>query len=261
MCESSQAARPCGLCTVLRRTAVTQGGKLRPGTGQGLRIALVDGDREVRLTCQEMVRGQRGDWELRIYDPCCPGHRVAVESARSPKGAEAPDHVPKAPPDIVLIPLAEKEDSRLTCLRRLKALVPELPVLVIGKGQDCAFIAHYCMAGANGCLMKPLGSQDLACAVRSASQGHAVLCPRGTMALFDFLREAGKCESFRDLPQQQQEILVCLGANLTNKDIGERLGMSHHTVHVQVARLLRKARVHTRSQLVRKLLRLGKGAE
>jgi DNA-binding NarL/FixJ family response regulator len=70
----------------------------------------------------------------------------------------------------------------------------------------------------------------------------------------DFLHQLGQTKSFRDLPQRRQESLVCLGANLTNKEIARRLGISFNTVHVHLDRLFRKSGAHRPEQLVRKLL-------
>jgi DNA-binding NarL/FixJ family response regulator len=240
--QAAHTAPPCDLCARLRDGHnMPKRGQAPSGGDHGLRIALVDDDEETRLAVRQMVQAQRESWVLEVYHPSCPN---ALEG----------DHGPGGPADIVLIGLPNREASRLPCMRRLKAVAPDLPVLIISGQRDPAAIVQYCMAGAGGWLTKPLVLAELARAVRAAAQGSPVLCRQAAEALLDFLHQVGKSVSFHGLPQRQREILVCLGENFSNKEIAQRLGVSHETVHVQVGRLLRKLGAHTRKQLVKQLL-------
>jgi len=217
----------------------------------------VDDNEATLQAATQMMRTQRDGWEVEIYHPC----RIAGETA-APKGLPHPERqeghgCAASAPDVVLIGLPEHDGARLACVRNLKALAPDLPVLMVSSQCDKTSIGQYCMAGANGWLTKPLAPKDLGRALRSAAQGTTMLCPRAVEALLDFLHEVGKSVSSQGLPQRQEEILVCLGAHLSNKAIAQRLGVLPQTVHVQVSRLLRKASVHTRRQLVKKLLGAG----
>jgi DNA-binding NarL/FixJ family response regulator len=229
-------------------------GQAPSGGDHGLRIALVDDDEETRLAARQMVQAQRESWVLEVYHPDCPVREaLGPEAVPRPNPPERRDRRSRRP-DIVLIGLPNREASRLPCMRRLKAVAPDLPVLIISGQRDPAAIVQYCMAGAGGWLTKPLVLAELARAVRAAAQGSPVLCRQAAEALLDFLHQVGKSVSFHGLPQRQREILVCLGENFSNKEIAHRLGVSHETVHVQVGRLLRKSGAHTRKQLVKQLL-------
>ena len=53
-----------------------------------------------------------------------------------------------------------------------------------------------------------------------------------------------------DLEPEQREVLACLNEGLTNKEIGQRLGVAEATVKARMNRLYRKFRVTSRVQLL-----------
>jgi DNA-binding NarL/FixJ family response regulator len=210
-----------------------------------LRIALVDDDEETRLAARQMVRTERDDWALEIYRPSCPS---ALEGDRGPG----------SPADIVLVGVPHHEGSHLACVRRIKALAPDLPVLIISGDCDEASIAECCVAGADGYVLKPMAPEELACAVSSVAQGWPVLCREAQKAILSILhRLAATTVWFPGLTGREQEMAGCLVASLHDKEISARLGMAEATVHVHLTRLYRKLGVHSRGQAVAKLLGVG----
>jgi DNA-binding NarL/FixJ family response regulator len=115
-------------------------------------------------------------------------------------------------------------------------------------------MAQYCMAGADGWLSRPIVPAELAHAVQAAAHGRPVLSPEAERALMDFLHEVGVSLSHHGLTRREREVVGCLGENLSNKELGRRLGIATDTVHVHLGHLFEKLGVHSREQLVRKLL-------
>ncbi len=254
--QTARSAPPCDLCALWREpTNPPSTHHSSCGTPHGLRIALVDDDAGMCLVARQIVQAQRDGWTLDICHPSCPVREPAGRKGSLRPNALEGSHGPAGPPDIVLIGLSGREGARLACVRELKALAPNLPVLIISGQLDSATIAEYCIAGADGWLTRPLSPAELSCAVRAAAQGGTVLCRQAEQALMEFLHQVGKSVSFQGLTQRQGEILIGLGENLTNKEIAQRLGVQTNTVHVLLGRLLRKWGVHTRTQLVKRLLR------
>lgn len=54
--------------------------------------------------------------------------------------------------------------------------------------------------------------------------------------------------------ERERAIADCLCEGLTSKEVGRRLGFSHHTINDYRKRLLKKAGVRNTVELVRKLL-------
>ena len=126
-----------------------------------------------------MVRTERVGWALEIYHPLCPN---ALEG----------DHGHGSPADIVLVGVPNREGSRLACVRRIKALAPDLPVLIISGDADHASIVECCAAGIAGYVLKPFAPGELARVVSSVARGWPVLCreavARGGQSVTHFSR-------------------------------------------------------------------------
>jgi DNA-binding NarL/FixJ family response regulator len=252
---ATHTAPPCDLCGWCRQPAKP------PNTPHGLRIALLDGDAGTRLVARQMVQAQRDGWTLDVYNPSCP-----VREAASRKGSSRPyalegDHGPGSRPDIILLGLAGRTDARHACVRKIKALAPALPVLVISGDCDAASIAECCAAGADGYLLKPLAPEELARAVLSAAQGWPVLCREAQKAILNVLHRAATATTvwFPGLTGREQEIAGCLVARWRDKETAEYLRMARGTVHVHLVGLYKKLGVHSRQQAVARLLGVGGG--
>ncbi len=56
------------------------------------------------------------------------------------------------------------------------------------------------------------------------------------------------------LTPREREVAACLMDGLTSKEIGKQLGISHRTVEIHRARLMRKYQAHSTPDLVHRLL-------
>jgi DNA-binding NarL/FixJ family response regulator len=261
--QAAYTAPPCHLCALWRQPTNPPGtrhsSRVRP---RGLRIALVDEDPRMDLVARQMVQAQGDGWTLEVYHPCCP-----VRGTAGPKGSFRPNpvqghHRASRPPDIVLISLSGHEDARLACVRKLKALAPLLPVLIVSRDRDEALVAECCAAGGDGYILKPLSPEQLARAVSSVAQGSPVLCVEAQKAILNVLHRSATATTvwFPGLTGSEQDIAGCLVAHLSDKEISTHLGMAKNTVHVHLTRLYGKLGVHSRRQAVAKLLGVGEEA-
>ena len=136
--RTAQAPERCQLCSVLKRAGLANHPHAPFGTTRGLRVALVDDDEGTCLAAREMLQAQRDGWTLEVYHPSCLVREPAGRKGSSRPNALEGDQGPRSPPDIVLIGLSGREDARLACVRRIKALAPDLPVLIISGDSDAA---------------------------------------------------------------------------------------------------------------------------
>ena len=249
--QGVQVSPQCDLCARLRYTGKLPGAHPPKGTTEGLRIALVGSDEQTRLSAREMVQEQQHRWALECCQPC---------PMREPAGHQGPSR-PDAPPDVVLIGLGSGDGAGLACVRKLKALAPKLPLLVIGDDCDEAVIAWRCWAGADSYLLKPVEPDELGRAVNSLAQGWPGLCPEAQRALVNEWHRlaAAAVVWFPGLSGREQEIVGGLVAGRSNKEIGDALGIKTATVHVYLSRVYRKLEVHNRKQVVAKALGTWRG--
>jgi DNA-binding NarL/FixJ family response regulator len=245
----------CGLCALLQECRKKSAERQAPGRAlHGLRIALVDGDKAVCHAVRQMVQAQRDGWILEAFHPCGAAEAPSPVRVASSQAVLEAHHPQALRPDIVLVGVGSSGPSRLGCVRKLKALAPKLPVVVISGQSDEVWLVQCCLAGADGCLLKTTTRDALARAVNSAVQGQPVLCPEAEKAVVNFVHRMGAALWFRHLSRREQEIVVCLAEKLSDKEIAERLGITNSTVHMHLLHLYHKLEAHTRAQAVSKLL-------
>jgi len=221
---------------------------------QGFHLAFVDGDDGLRLALWKLVRAQGDGWTLEVYQQSCFPRQPSGSRRPAPRTAPEPDHGSGLPPDIVLVHLKSAQSSCLGCVRKLKALSPDLPMVIITGPCDGGSIIQWLMAGADGCLIGPLAAADLASVLRAAARGWPALCPQAEKAVIDFLHRAGTSLLAHDLTGREQDIAGCLMGKLSRKEMSERLRLAPNTVHALTGHVFKKFGVHTREELVRRLL-------
>ena len=105
-------------------------------------------------------------------------------------------------------------------------------------------------AGALSYLLKDIGVDALAEAIRSAARGEAVLHPRVAGRVIKELqgtRENAR-NPYADLSERELEVLRLIADGLANAAIAERLVLSEKTVKGHVSNILSKLQLADRTQ-------------
>lgn len=125
----------------------------------------------------------------------------------------------------------------------------DLPVIVMAYRSDVATAVAAMKQGAMDFLEKPLNEQMLLDSVHHAiaeDQGR-----RRTRA-----RRQALLNRFETLTLREQDILQHVAEGLSNRDIAERLELSHKTVEVHRAKVMQKMGARTLSQLIQMAMAL-----
>lgn len=134
----------------------------------------------------------------------------------------------------------------------LKAVRPDLRIIVSGTGADDEAILRALAAGAKGYVDEAASPAEFVQAIRVVHQG-SVWAPRRVMSIFiDRVTSApGKIfpagrVNFTD---REKEVLELLVAGRSNREIGQALQIEERTVKAHVAKLMRKVGVQNRIAL------------
>jgi DNA-binding NarL/FixJ family response regulator len=174
-------------------------------------------------------------------------------------GQEAEALAASLQPQVVLMDLRMPRLDGVTATQRIKQRWPAVQVLVLTTFDDDELVFQSIEAGAAGYLLKDVGSDALADAVRAASRGEAPLQPSVARKILGRLR-ATRAERRPELDarlaglggealsERELEVLRLLGQGAANREIAERLSLTEGTVKNYISAILSKLGLHDRTQ-------------
>jgi DNA-binding NarL/FixJ family response regulator len=181
------------------------------------------------------------------------GFRALLESESDLEmvSASLPEIAIQANIDVMLI--GDRHGQNLSnAISHLKMTRPNLPIIVTGPSTDDEIILNAIVAGAKGYVFDGAPPVEFAQAIRTVSQG-LVWAPRRVLSMFVELaltqRERVLHRASELLSDREKQVLTRLVAGLSNKEIGEPLGIVERTVKAHIAKMMRKVGVHNRIEL------------
>lgn len=134
----------------------------------------------------------------------------------------------------------------------LKAVRPDLRIIVSGTGADDETILKALAAGAKGYVDEGAGPAEFVQAIRVVHQG-SVWAPRRVMSIFIDRVTSSPGKIFPagrvNFTDREKEVLELLVAGRSNREIGQALQIEERTVKAHVAKLMRKVGVQNRIAL------------
>ena len=189
-----------------------------------------------------------------------PDIRVVGEAG---DGHEAERQVERLRPDVILMDLRMPRCDGVAATRRILDRWPELQVLVLTTFDEDELVFRSIEAGASGYLLKDVGSDALAEAIRTAGRGESPLQPSIARKVLSRLRTAGPPEPPADLElvepftKREQDVLRLLGSGATNRQIADTLCLSEGTVKNYISTILAKTGLRDRTQVALMAVRRG----
>jgi NarL family two-component system response regulator LiaR len=190
----------------------------------------------------ELVR--RG---VRAFLETQPGITVVAEAGG---GEEAVRLAAEHAPDVALMDLIMPGMDGVEATRRLTAQSPRTNVIMLTSYHDDEHVFPAIRAGALSYVLKEVGPEQLADAVRKAAAGEAVLHPRVAARVVRELHGARRDEPnvFRELSDRELEVLKLIAEGMNNAEIAGRLYVSEKTVKSHVSNILGKLHLVDRTQ-------------
>jgi len=183
-----------------------------------------------------------------------PGLEVVGECGSS---AEALRVLATTPVDVVLLDIdrvTQTEDGFITAARRAGY---QGRFLTVTSGADARNSAIAIKLGASGVFLKSEAPDRMVQAIRLVAEGAVWLNQRVIQSLADQLIDhlpARPRRSGNTLTDREQQVLLGVLGGLTNRKIGDRIGVSEGSVKASLQQLFSRTGVRRRSQLVRMAL-------
>ena len=212
--------------------------------GDKIRVILADDHALVRQGIRQFLEG---DEDIEVV-------------AEAADGGRALQLVEELRPDVVLLDIQMPGMSGVEATRQIKARFPEVRILILTAYDDDPYVFALLQAGADGYLLKTVEVDDLLRGVRAVYRGESVLSPEVTQKVLQQIRTrrpAGAVEQIEVLTSRELEILRLAAQGLTNKAIGQEMGISDRTVQGHLANIFGKLGVASRTEAVTEALKRG----
>ena len=193
-------------------------------SSESVRVMIVDDHEIVRRGIAEII--DRAD-----------GLDVVAEAGSR---AEAVRRAELVRPDVILVDLQLPDGTGIELMQELRDSVPQaLPIVLTSFDDDEALAA-----GARAYLLKTVHGAEISDVVRAVASGRVLLDERTVTR-----RRADHDDPTADLTNAERKVLDLIGDGLSNREIGERLGVAEKTVKNHITSLLAKMGLQRRTQV------------
>ncbi|RBY92872.1 response regulator transcription factor [Blastococcus sp. TF02A-30] len=197
-----------------------------------VRVFLVDDHEVVRRGVAELLEDEPG----------------LVVTGEAGSVAEALARVPAVRPDVVVVDMRLPDGDGAELCRRLRDTVPGTRCLVLTSYAEKEAFTAAVEAGAAGFVLKQVRGSALVSAVRTVAGGGTLLDEVPATGPRPVVQPAPGSDRMGTLTDQERTVLRLIGEGLTNRQIGERMGLAEKTVKNYTSHLLAKLGLERRTQ-------------
>ena len=167
----------------------------------------------------------------------------------SGSAAEATRHIPALRPDVAVLDARLPDGSGIDVCRDIRSIDPTIRVLILTSYDDERALVASVLAGASGYLLKALSGEGIVDAIRRVAGGDDLTDQPQVKALRAGWSERAESDPrLRSLSPTERRILDLIADGLTNRQIGEHLGLAEKTVKNYVSTVLSKMGMERRTQ-------------
>lgn len=172
--------------------------------------------------------------------------------AEANNGREALQVLEVLRPEVVLMDIDMPVLNGIETLKEISRRFPEVKVIILSMHSEAGMIKNLTDLGAKGYLLKSCSQEELFSAIRKVAGGQLYFSPDVTLSL---LGPKGGRETINDernelLTDRETEILKFIVAGFSNREIGEKLFISHRTVDTHRTNIMKKLNVSNIAGLI-----------
>ena len=164
--------------------------------------------------------------------------------------AEAVRRIEATLPDVAVLDVRLPDGDGVTLCRDIRSAHPAVACLILTAYDDDDALRSAVLAGASGYVIKDIRSGALIDAILRAAAGGTIQSPDVLRAAASTLRPMQRENEppGPTLSMRESQVLDLIAGGLTNREIGDRLGLAEKTVKNYVSGLLAKLGMERRTQ-------------
>lgn len=187
-------------------------------------------------------------------------------------GVEAITLMQELNPDVILMDIRMPRCDGLSATRQIKALRPEIKILMLTTSAEDQDLFESVRSGAAGYLLKSISGNAFIEALRGLEQGTPPFSPGlASRLLSEFAKLSGTEEGLpgfairpkeregqaNGLTERQTEVLRLVAQGLTYREVGERLSLSERTIRFHMTEIISRLHLQNRNQVLAYAGKLG----
>lgn len=149
---------------------------------------------------------------------------------------------------VVIDPLSSSERFTIGTTLKLKEKYPDKKVLIISEIHSPQNVLQILEKGVQGYLTRQCDAAEITHAIFAIAKGEKFYCNKVIDIALNKEFDPENCEP-TSLTERENEITALIASGFTNKEIGEKLHLSHHTVHSHRKNILKKLGIKSVSEL------------
>ncbi len=147
-------------------------------------------------------------------------------------------------PDVVLVDLQLPDGTGIEVMQRMREDLPQARPIVLTSFDDDGALSEALAAGARAFVLKTVRGAEITDVIKAVADGRVLLDERTVTR-----RRADHEDPTADLTPSERRVLGLIGDGLSNREIGERLGVAEKTVKNHITSLLSKMGLQRRTQV------------
>jgi DNA-binding NarL/FixJ family response regulator len=186
-----------------------------------------------------------------------PDLEVCAEAGNAAEGMTA---TARQNPDLVIADLTLPDKHGLEFIKDLRALHPDLQIMVLSMHDESLYAERALRAGARGYLMKEAAAENLIRAVRRVLGGDIYLSDKMANVMLELLSGQRKTSTSASagidrLTDRELEVLQLIGSGRGTRQIADQLHVSVRTIDAHRAHIKDKLQLPDGNALVRYAVR------
>lgn len=167
-------------------------------------------------------------------------------------GRDALHLVKVVEPDLLLMDIDMPVMNGIDALREIKKMTPAVKVIILSMHEESGMIKNLMALGADGYLLKSCSQEELLGAIRAVANGQPYFSHGVTLALLNTntTSASSSLPPTEFLTERETEIIKLISEGYSNKEIGNKLFISHRTVDTHRTNLMKKLNVSNIAGLI-----------
>lgn len=165
-------------------------------------------------------------------------------------GDEVLQKVRTLPFDVLVLDMSMPGKSGIALIQQIKAIKPELPILVLSMHQESQYAVQAMRAGAAGYITKNTASSQLIEGIRKVAEGGSFVSPGISEKLIRQMHKPDADLPHTQLTPREFQIFNMLVEGHSVNDIARILSLSNKTISTHKAAILQKMEAATTANLV-----------